>query len=195
MELPNRSDFQLQLALLRAIHQYPDRTAVAEQLRPIVEEELSLIVGDDQQLNWITTISHSLIDMRDKKSWLLSPYYKPESKENKAMNRRWLEINRPGVNTGQRIWTITEKGNSVIHEGISKDQQIPGKKNATTGSLSKRTGPIAKKGGGKLMYSYYQAHISELPKNIHLKRDFIIDLLVKGMSVEDAFSRALKNVV
>lgn len=119
------------------------------------------------------------------------------------MNRKWLEINRPGVNTGQRIWTITEKGNSVIHDGLSKDQQIPGKKNATTGSLSKRTGPIAKKGGGKLkfaeagnlMYSYYQAHISELPKNIHLKRDFIIDLLVKGMSVEDAFSRALKNVV
>ncbi len=203
MELPSPTDPQLQQALLSAIHRSPDGTAVAEELHTIVEKDLSLIVADDQKRNWTNTISFALIKMRDEKFWLRSPYYKPATKENKFMKRKWLEANRPGIKAEQQIWTITEKGVSVIHEGASIDQQIPSKKSTPAGSHSKLAGPLVKKGGGKrkddeardLMSTYYHAHSNEIPKNIDQQREFIIDLLMKGMSVEDAFSMALKKTV
>lgn len=201
MVLPKSKDIQLERALLSAIAQSKDYTAVAEELRPIIEKELSLIVADDQKMNWTATVSNSLIGMRDK-YWLLSPYYKPETKLNKSMNRKWLEENRPGVDTEKRIWKITEEGMSALHEGLPSDQQIASKKSAPTEALSKLAGPRLKKGrsklkyddAGGLMHTYYKAHFNELPMQIKLQREFIIDLLMKGMSAEVAFSRAIKNM-
>lgn len=141
------------------------RTAVAEQLRPIVEEELSLIVGDDQQLNWTTTISHSLIDMQDKKSWLLSPYYKPESKEKQGHESKMARNQSTGRQHRTENMDNYYSGIQSYTTVFSKDQQIPGKKNATTGSLSKRTGPIAKKGGATKVRRGGQSDVQLLPSS------------------------------
>ena len=47
MELPNATDIELQLALLNAISQCADGTAVADEIRPVVEKALSLHIPID----------------------------------------------------------------------------------------------------------------------------------------------------
>lgn len=183
MELPKSSDIELQLALLSAINQCPADTAVAEQLRPIVENALSLIVPDDQKEEWTNMISWALIDMRDQKSWLQSPYYEPGTTGISPESQMWVKTNRPSVDPNQRIWQIAEKGIRVLHEGPSSDQKVSSKEGSKEAEAA------------RLMYTHYMAHICELPKQIKLQREFIIDLLMKGISVEDAFSMALKNMV
>lgn len=182
MKLPKRSDIELQLALLSAISHCSDGTAVAEELRPIVEKALSLIVPDDQKEDWTNLISWALIDMREKKSWLQSPYHAPGTTGASPESQQWVKTNRPSVDPNQRIWQIAEIGIKVLNEGPSIDLKVPSEKSSKEDEA------------GHLMYAYYNAHINELPKQIKLQREFIIGLLMKGMSAEDAFSRALKNM-
>lgn len=105
------------------------------------------------------------------------------------------DLTRTVVNTWGGFWIAN-------HEGLSGDHQVPSKKSTLIGSYSKLTGPAIKKGTTKikeadasqLMFSYYQAHKSELPAGIQKNKEMIIDLLVMGLSVEDAFSTALKSL-
>lgn len=45
----------------------------------------------------------------------------------------------------------------------------------------------------ELMYQYYLAHKTNVPKNISDHREFIIDMIKEGFSVEAAFDRAINN--
>lgn len=202
MELPSPTDIEFQLALLNAISQCADCTAVAEEVRPVVEKALSLNVADDQEIKWKTRISHALIAMRDKQCWLVSPNYKPATKESKSVNRKWLEANRPSVDAKQQIWALTELGRLEILQGPSIDQQVPSTKGKLTGPHSMIAVPMPKKVKGKLLYeeagvrmhAYYKEHKTELPKSINDQREFIIGLLIYGCSEEEAFSRALEKM-
>ena len=182
MELPESSNIELQLALLSAISQCPDGTAVAEELRPTVAKELNLIVPDDQKEDWTNLISWALINMRDQKSWLQSPYHEPGTTGASPESQQWVKTNRPSVDPNQRIWKIAEIGIKVLNEVPQIDLKVPSKKSSKEDEA------------GHLMYAYYNAHINELPKQIKLQREFIIGLLMKGMSAEDAFSKAIKNM-
>lgn len=117
MELPKSTDPTLQFALLRAIALRDDRTAVAEELRPEVEKALNQIVSEDQKTKWTDRISFALIDMRDKKKWLESPFYESGGKGNASMSRHWIKSNRPGSDPTQRIWKISELGMSQVSTG------------------------------------------------------------------------------
>jgi hypothetical protein len=43
------------------------------------------------------------------------------------------------------------------------------------------------------MSDYYYAHISELPPGIKKHRDLIVELLMEGMPVADAFAMVVKS--
>lgn len=106
-----------------------------------------------------------------------------------------VELTKSVVNKWGGFWIAN-------HEGRSGDQQVPSKKSTLIGAFSKLTGPAAKKAGSKVtetdalqvMSAYYQAHKSELPEGLRKNRDLIIDLLVEGLPVEDAFSMVLKKL-
>lgn len=182
MELPNATDIELQLALLNAISQCADGTAVAQEIRPVVEKALSLQIPLDQQEKWTNFIAWALINMRDQKSWLQSPHYEPGSKGISPESQMWVKTNRPGVDPVQRIWKISDIGAMVIHNGPPP----------VTATISKKQ---AKEDHAKqMMYEYYKVHKAELPGNIDDQRAFIIDLLIKGCPTEEAFSMALKKM-
>jgi len=68
------------------------------------------------------------------------------------------------------------------------DLHIKGLEKATT-----PTKPRKKDEAGKLMWEFYDRNKKSLPPSIQLQRDSIIELLMEGISVEDAFSQALDN--
>lgn len=106
-----------------------------------------------------------------------------------------LGLSKSTVNKWGGFWIAN-------HEGRSGDQQVPSKKSTLIGAYSKLTGPATKKFGVKIkeadarqqMSDYFFAHKSELPERIKLSREMIIDLLMEGFPVEDAFSTVLKNL-
>ena len=106
-----------------------------------------------------------------------------------------IDLSKSTVNKWGGFWIAN-------HEGRSGDQQVPSKKSTLIGAYSKLTGPATKKFGVKtkeadarqLMSDYFFAHKSELPERIKLSREMIIDLLMEGFPVEDAFSTVLKNL-
>ena len=182
MALPSPTDIELQLALLNAIGQCADGTAVAEEIRPVVEKALSLHIPMDQKENWTNLIAWALINMRDQKSWLQSPHYEPGSTGVSPESQMWVKTNRPGADPLQRIWKIADEGVQVIHHGNSTAPKAANKKQAKEDQA------------GQLMYDYFKAHKAELPKNIDDHRAFILGLLINGCSAEDAFSMALKKM-
>lgn len=106
-----------------------------------------------------------------------------------------IDLSKSTVNKWGGFWIAN-------HEGRSGDQQVPSKKSTLIGAYSKLTGPATKKSGVKIkeadarqqMSNYFFAHKSELPERIKLSREMIIDLLMEGFPVEDAFSTVLKNL-
>ena len=81
------------------------------------------------------------------------------------------------------------------------EQQVSSKKSTLIGSYSildtdakavvrKPNKPEAL----QLMSDYYKSHRSELPRDVRDRRDLIIDLLLEGVPVEEAFDEAIKNV-
>lgn len=106
-----------------------------------------------------------------------------------------VKLTKSVVNTWGGFWIAN-------HEERSGDQQVPSKKSTLIGAFSKLTGPATKKAGAKVketdalqvMSVYYQAHKSELPAGVREHRDLIIDLLMEGLPVEDAFSTVLKSL-
>lgn len=183
MQLPSPTDIELQLALLNAISQCADSTAVAEELRPVAEKALSLTIPEDQKEEWTNLISWALINMRDQKVWLQSPHHEPGTTGASPESQVWIKTNRPSADPKQRIWKISAQGVKVLLGGPQNDPTVPRKK------LTKM------EHAGQLMWDHFEAHRSELPKNIGSQREFIIDLLMKGKSAEDAFAMAMKSMI
>lgn len=105
------------------------------------------------------------------------------------------DLTKTVVNTWGGFWIAN-------HEGRSSDQQVPSRKSTLIGSYTKLSGSAVKKASSKikepealqLMSDYYQEHKSELPERVRTHRELIVDLLMGGMAVEDAFSMVLKNL-
>lgn len=105
-----------------------------------------------------------------------------------------VQLTKTVVNTWGGFWIAN-------YEGRSGDQQVPSIKSTLIGSYSKLTGPAVKKTGGivketealQLMSDYYQAHKTELPESVRKNRDLIVDLLMAGLPVDEAFSMVLKS--
>ncbi|MEO7323483.1 MAG: hypothetical protein ABIW82_01500 [Dokdonella sp.] len=80
------------------------------------------------------------------------------------------------------------------------EQQVPSRKSKLIGSysiLDTDAKIVARKPNRvealQLMSDYYKIHKGKLPPQIRNLRDLIVDLLIEGMSVEDAFFEALKS--
>lgn len=80
------------------------------------------------------------------------------------------------------------------------EQQVPSKKSSLIGSysiLDTDAKTIARKPNKaealQLMSDYYKMHKANLSPNIRDHRDLIVDLLVAGLPVEDAFFEAMKS--
>ena len=182
MELPNATDIELQLALLNAISQCADGTAVAEEIRPVVEKALSLHIPIDQKEDWTNSIAWALINMRDQKNWLHSPHYEQGTKGISPESQIWVKTNRPGANSVQRIWKISDIGAKVILNGPPPVAAATSKKQAKEDQAK------------QMMYEYYKDHKAELPEKIKDQSAFILDLLMKGCPAEEAFSLAVKKM-
>ncbi|GHT91117.1 hypothetical protein AGMMS49545_06320 [Betaproteobacteria bacterium] len=78
------------------------------------------------------------------------------------------------------------------------EQQVPSKMSTLIGSYSiLDTDAKARKPNKdealQLMSDYYKSHRSELPASVRDHRDLIVDLLMGGVTAEEAFSEALKS--
>lgn len=78
------------------------------------------------------------------------------------------------------------------------EQQVPSKKSRLIGSYSildtdAKVRRPSRDEALQLMSDYYRSHKAALPPNIRNHRDLIVDLLVEGVTAEDAFSEALKS--
>lgn len=106
-----------------------------------------------------------------------------------------VELTKSVVNTWGGFWI-------AHHVGRAGDQQAPSKRCSLIGSFSKLTGPTVKRVGAKIkeaealqvMAAHYQAHKSELPESVRKNRDLIVDLLMAGLPVEEAFSKVQKSL-
>ena len=105
-----------------------------------------------------------------------------------------VELTKTVVNTWGGFWI-------AHHEGRSSDQHVPSKKSTLIGSFSKLTGPAVKRAGATIkeadalqwMSDYYYAHKSELPMGVRENRELIIELLMEGLQVEEAFRLVTKS--
>lgn len=97
------------------------------------------------------------------------------------------------VNTWGGYWVANALGKVGEH-------QVPAKKSTLIGSYSlldtdaktilrKPKEPEAL----KLMSTYYYAHVSELPSEIKKQRDLIVELLMEGTPVAEAFEMVVKS--
>lgn len=112
MKLPNRSDPEFQHELLKAIAKHEDGFAIAEELRPEIEGAMKLSVPPADKQRWKNEISWTLIVMRRQKKWLQTPFFDYE-KENGGPtpdDRKWILMNRKGLNPSQRVWQLTDAG-------------------------------------------------------------------------------------
>ena len=106
-----------------------------------------------------------------------------------------IDLTKTVVNTWGGFWIAS-------HEGRSSDQQVPSEKSTLIGSFSKLTWPAVKKSRSKvketdalqLMSVYYHAHKSELPERVDKGRELIIELLMEGFPVKDAFLMVMKGL-
>jgi hypothetical protein len=99
------------------------------------------------------------------------------------------ELTKTVVNTWGGFW--------IAHwEGRSGVQQVPAAKSTLLDSYSK-LGKTAPKPGKKvkepealkMMSDYYQKNRAQLPKSIATHREVIVELLMAGFAVEEAFSK------
>lgn len=97
------------------------------------------------------------------------------------------------VNTWGGYWVANALGKVGEH-------QVPAKKSTLIGSYSvldtdaktvlrKPKEPEAL----KLMSDYYYAHVAELPPNIKKYRELIVELVMEGMPVADAFAMVVNS--
>jgi hypothetical protein len=98
------------------------------------------------------------------------------------------DLGKTVVNTWGGYWIA----NSLGKFGL---QQIPTKKSTLINSYSKLTASATATNGTRkeavalqLMSDYYKEHKAKLPKNISKHRELIVELLVKGLSPEQAFT-------
>jgi hypothetical protein len=103
------------------------------------------------------------------------------------------DLGKTVVNTWGGYWIAS-------HEGRSGHQQVPSKKSSLIASYSRLTTTATKTSGKRkeqealqVMYAYYQEHSATLPAHVRTHRDLIVELLMEGLSAEDAFSMVLAN--
>ena len=85
-----------------------------------------------------------------------------------------------------------------ISLGKIGEQQVPSKKSTLIGSYSilDTDAKVRKPNRDEalqLMSDHYRSHKASLPQSIRNHRDLIVDLLMEGVTAEDAFSEALKS--
>jgi hypothetical protein len=119
------------------------------------------------------------------------------------LNSAWLRryesecsvLGKTVVNTWGGYWVANALGKIGEH-------QVPAKKSTLIGSYSvldtdaKAVLRKPKEAEAlKLMSDYYYGHISELPRDIKKHRELIVELLMEGMPVADAFAMVVKSGV
>jgi hypothetical protein len=115
-------------------------------------------------------------------------------------NRGWLQryeaqcetLGKPVVNAWGGYWTAHALGKVG-------ERQVPSQKSSLIGSyslLDTDAVDVARKPkdgeARQLMADYYQAHQAELPAAIRKHRELIVELLMEGMPVPQAFKMVLE---
>ncbi len=117
-------------------------------------------------------------------------------------NPQWLlEYEGLCVDLGKTV--VNSLGGYWIGRALGKHgkKQVQSKKSALLGSysiLDTDTVPVARKPKEsealQLMAQYYQANKASLPSNIKIYRTEILELLVDGISPEEAFNTVLASI-
>lgn len=103
------------------------------------------------------------------------------------------DLGKSVANTWGGFWIANSEGRSGV-------EQVPAKRSTLIQSYSKLT-QLAQRGGKKLkepdalkvMWDYYQANKAKLPSSIVRYREVIVELLMAGLTAEEAFSTARSN--
>ena len=126
--LPSQTDIRFQVMLLTAIANRGG-IAVAEELRPAVERNLTLKIVSEQEKEWRDRVSWALIEMGpitkkgNGKEWLSYPFGKPGEERLKERNQ-WIRNHRPGCKP-QQVWEISPKGwERLRQESFESIEQI-----------------------------------------------------------------------
>ncbi len=102
-------------------------------------------------------------------------------------------LGRDVVNNWGGYWVANALGKVGEHQVASKRCKLIG----SYSLLDTDAKTVAKKPkeaeARELMAAYYQAHKSDLPPEVRRHREAIIDLIMEGMSAEQAFSMAAKS--
>lgn len=105
-----------------------------------------------------------------------------------------VELGREVVNTWTGHWVAHALGKTGL-------QAVPSTRSRLIASYSKLTKSIAGPGTKRkepdalqLMSDYYFAHKDEYPQQVRNHRELIVELLMEGLSVEEAFSRVATGV-
>ncbi len=104
-----------------------------------------------------------------------------------------VDLGKTVVNTWGGFWISHSEGRSSV-------QQVPSRQSTLIASYSKLTSANAKLSKKlkepealEAMAAYFQRHKADLPAHVRSHRELIVELLMAGLSAEEAFSAVLAN--
>lgn len=116
---------------------------------------------------------------------------------------RWLaqynllvgDLGKTVVNTWGGFWIAKELGKAGERQMTSQRTSLLGSYSILDTDAKTVLRKPKESEALQLMADYYQSHKSELPPAIRKQREYIIELLMEGVPVAEAFSMVLKGVV
>jgi len=138
-DFPTYTDEKFQLALLKAIVDVGG-TAVADELRPMIEEQLSIAVSPKQINRWKSIVSWTLIEVGPKnnkgrgKEWLECPFGTGDKQSTQERNA-WINLHKSQYKP-QQVWRILEKGREQLTRSLSGISETPSQLSIWSGGSS-----------------------------------------------------------
>jgi hypothetical protein len=97
------------------------------------------------------------------------------------------------VNTWGGYWIANTLGKIGEHQVSTKKSTLIGSYSVLDTDAKTVTRKPKEPEALQAMADYYQAHKSQLPAEVRKHRDLIVELLMEGMSAEEAFAMVVKS--
>ena len=104
-----------------------------------------------------------------------------------------VDLGKSVVNSAVGAWVARHVGRSGAQQVVSTKSKLAGSYSLLTFPLVARDGRRKEADALNILWQYFDANRSNLPKDIRKYRQTILDLLLEGLSPEDAFA-PLKSI-
>ena len=105
------------------------------------------------------------------------------------------ELGKTTVNTWGGYWIATALGKSGLEQAPAKKSKLIQSYSRLTASATAPSGKRKEPVALQLMSDYYQEHKAQLPPSVRNHRELIIEMIVAGLPVEQAFALVPIDVV